>query len=444
MRLLGPFLLVVANAGIARAFSRLHLNLDLLMYAPALMVAAFTLRARHERRDALAYLKTLPVSPRLTGAVEFACDLAPPIVIGLIATGVYRHAAFTIPLLGLAALWGMAWSEGEVSPRATILSSLSLVLFLALLHRFQVVGTTLACLGIIGWLLLRERNGDELSVARRVTAEQQATQTSALPLGGSWLLLAHTLGGIGGLGIFVWSASMTFWALRYGLAMPTVLFPMCFGLSIGVSTAARLKGPAREFLLSRPIRRWSYFAPPVVLLLALLATPALAEWGQARWLSEAGIDAQIRAAVRWEPRDLRGEQDWRGFYREKLGERFGLDEVPDGSLEPNPVPRARPAYVPTATLRAATRVAWEGRQLRLALLTMTVVLFGFALTKGSSAAGGAAGPRRALAWMMPLVVTPLIVLHRFPRWVLFPLWPLLVAFLLAVALCWRSVASDDA
>jgi hypothetical protein len=446
VRLVLPFSMAVGMAVAARSASSLHFTQ--IMILPAALLVLFGVMARHQRGEARAYLQGLPVSRRALAGAELAVDLVPVVAMAIVSMIIRPGTVAVLPLLVLAGLWSVAWSMGEPKFWRSLAGALTFAGLLAVLSVFGIVGTSLACVAVAGWLALRTNDGD-LTVApsASVTHEQKAAEWStSLPGGGRRLLAALALGGTPGMLALIWSAFVSVTAIWFApSAASMVLMPVMFTISIAMNTATRCKGPSREFLLTRPIARWRYFLPPIAVALATMTMPSLVEWGHAHRLEEAALDQEIRFTIRLTaPRMHDGEETWRLHYERTLRDEFALPTLPSGALEANPDRAGRLAYVPTAGLRAAVRAAWEGRQLRIALIIVTVFLLVFAYTRPADVSGGAPRWPRGWQWLGLLIAVPYVLVPHHPEWLIFPLWPLLLLAPIAALLCWRSLVTGDA
>jgi hypothetical protein len=413
----------------------------------ALLLALSILTGRDERRAAVAFLETLPVSENQARAAAVGLDLLAPAAVTVASLAAGRGGGWEGPLaFSLAVLWGVGWSRARPERWTALWCVVSFVPTIAVLHRGGVLAMALALVAMMVWLLIEAFKGERRDHALTHAPSIDVPSASSVPLLRSAPL---TLGSSSDAVLVLWSAFMVYIAIRSSPQVFGAIAPLAMALVAANSVAARTGGPAREFFLTRPIGRLRYHLAPIAFGLAVTLAPTMAELGTAHFRSERTLANDIYYAM-CSP-GTQGERPrsddlaaWKNFYARGLRREMSLAALPDDSLERNSDPREWP-YVPTATLRSAVRSAWQARQLRIALLTVIIFLacLWFMVRGFGPSAGRGGRIGRATHWsvrsLCQIAVLPLILAAKYPGWLLVPVWVLFPALFLAAVGLGRSL-----
>jgi hypothetical protein len=403
----------------------------------ALLLALSTSMGREERRHGLAYLATLPVSPVRVAVASVGLDLAAAAAVTVASAVSGRFALEGALAFLLAVLWGIGWSRVRSDRWTPVWCAVSFVATLAIVHAGGVVALVLVGLALTAWLLV--------DASRGASSDHHASLESELPAGATapplWGPTTLTLGGPGDLLMVAWSGLMTLASIYWAPIVFLAIAPLAMAVVSASLVAARMCGPAREFLLTRPIGRLRYHLAPIAFGLCVTLAPPLAELATASFRGEAALANDIHL-VMCSPGTL-GEQPrsddpmaWNDFYARGLRGQMSLAALPPDALERNPDPKASWRYLPSANLRAAVRAAWQARQLRIALMTIAAFLafLWFSTTSSAPPDGWGERVRWATRWsvrsMGQVTVLPLLLAVRHPEWLLTPTWLLLPAVVL--------------
>lgn len=436
--------MLFAFTAVQAAFQGLSLETAV---TPAGLLAMFTVIARHQRREARAFLQTLPISRAALVRNEAIIDLLPALAMGMVAVTMVMGGVVMVPTFVLAVLFGIIWSQGEPTWWKRAGAILSLFLVALPLNAWSPLATAVACVATAGWILVRGDDQTEMVKADAgLSPERRASQAMSIPLLRSRLMAVTALGSGFNVLFLAWSAILTWTATRGGLrSTREALLPLLLGAQPAVITALRTKGPASEFMLARPVPRWRYFLPPIIVTLAIVLMPTTGELLRARNLPNAELDAWIRDSVWSFHPSTRpvgsSREDWEGQYTRALSAKIALPALPQGALEQNSRVDEHLPWVPTAQLVRAVRTAWQLRQLRIALLEALMCFLILALTRPVDTLTARSGNRQR--WLWAFIGIPLVLFPEYPQLLQFPVWPLLLLVVIAAARLWRNTMSAD-
>jgi hypothetical protein len=404
----------------------------------ALLLALLTFMGREGRREAAVFLETLPLSRGRIAVASAGLDLLPVPALLLASRASGQVSLASAPAFLLAVMWGIAWSRGQPTRWTSLWCVVSLAIIITALRVSGAIGLSLACVATIGWLLVQAPDRMREDVPLPAGALPPAKRSTVpLPLWPSTL----TREGSANIPLVLMSLSMVYAAIFWAPTVFNAIMPIAIALAAANLQSAAVGGPAREFFLTRPIGRVRYHAAAVGLGLAVTVAPPLAELTTAHLRSEARLAEDIHDAL-CAPDTLGhrpGSDDreaWANFYGRGLRRQMGLPRLPAEALERNPDLRGW-SYLPSPTLRAAVRSAWEARQVRIAFLSATVFLAVLWLALATSSRTGGWGERvgAATRWSLrslaQVAVLPLIWAGRNPEWLFVPLWLLVPALALA-------------
>jgi hypothetical protein len=396
---------------------------------------------RRARRDGVAFLHALPIPTAQVLAADVLVDLFLPALLAAVVL-VVRPAAALLPLgFLLAALVGTIASRFN---RGTVIALLSYAVLVGLVFasRTAVWGLGAACLLAAGYLALdlrRSRVGRGAGVSAGLVPPNRGTWRPPFSF-----LRTRPLGLVLSSAPFVWmilllNGMFTVVAFLSGDDAKLTLITVPYALVMSSGTSLALEY-TREALLTRPVGRRAFLLYPLAFTLVISLAPSITTLALSVTWPDARLADRITSEVqRGRPRSDDRDQ-WVAHYGRVMRKELALLTLPPEPVVPNPDRLDRVRYLPSPALLAAARTTWQGRELRIVLVTLALFALGW---RSHRALGGtdlraaqkrlATSPSDIAAGLVMIV----FVLGAFvPDILAVPLWAVIPFSVAALAQAW--------